>query len=269
MREDAIDEAPGAAVSGWRARWLGLAASGGRALADCIVPPVCVACREPMTEHDVLCPSCWHDIDFIRPPLCDRLGLPLPFDPGGPAVSAAAEANPPDYGRARAVARYDRTMKRLIGDFKFHDRQDHVNLFARWLEVAGAELLAEAGLLVPVPLYRWRLIARRFNQSALLARALSRRTGLPFDPFALARVRKTRPQVGLDASARRLNVRGAFTVPAAHIPLVAGRHIVLIDDVVTTGATVESCARALKSVGAASVDVLALGLVTDPIRPAP
>lgn len=240
-----------------------------RALADLLVPPVCVACRRPLVAHDVLCASCWADIDFIRPPLCERLGLPLPFDPGGPAISAAAEANPPEYDRARAVARFDRTMQRLVHDFKFHDRQDHVNLLGRWLVGAGHELLASADLLVPVPLNRWRLLSRRYNQSALLARAISHQTGLPFDPLALVRVRRTAPQVGLAARERRHNVRNAFAVPADRTFAVAGRRIILIDDVITTGATVEACARALRSAGAVGVDVLALALVTNPIRPSP
>jgi ComF family protein len=259
--------APEPATPPWRDRLRTLARRSALALADTIVPPVCVACRQPLHGHDALCPACWADIDFIRPPLCDRLGIPLPFDPGGPAVSAAAEAAPPEYDRARAVARYDRTMARLIRDFKFHDRQDHVHLFCRWMANAGAELLGGAELLVPVPLHRWRLIGRRFNQSALLARALSRQTGLPFDPLALHRVRRTRPQVGLGQSERRGNVRGAFAVLERHRGAIAGRRVVLIDDVVTTGATVEAAARALRSAGAANVDVLALALVTDPVRP--
>lgn len=233
-----------------------------RAVADTIVPPVCLDCRAPLADHDSLCPECWRKIDFIGPPLCDRLGIPLPFDAGEGAISAAAAANPPDYDRARAVAVYDGAMKELIHGFKFHDRQDATHLLGRWMLNAGRELVADADLIVPVPLSRTRLLARRFNQSALLARELSRLTGLPFDPFVLRRIRRTPPQVGLTHEQRRLNVRGAFAVAPRRAGLVDGAKILLVEDVVTTGATVEACARVLRRAGAARVDVLALGLVT-------
>ena len=233
-----------------------------RALADLVVPPVCLDCRAPLADHDSLCPACWRQIDFIRPPLCDRLGIPLPFDAGDGAISAAAAANPPAYDRARAVAVYDGAMKQLVHGFKYHDRQDATHLLGRWMLNAGTELLADADLLVPVPLSRTRLLWRRFNQSALLARELSRLTGLPFDPFVLRRTRRTRPQVGLTLDQRRLNVRGAFAISPRRAALVDGARVVLVEDVVTTGATVEACARVLRRAGAARVDVLALGLVT-------
>lgn len=238
-------------------------ARAGRALADIAIPPVCVACHEPLSAHDTLCPSCWSRIDFIRPPLCDRLGLPMPFDTGGTMISAAAAAEPPVYDRARAVARYDGVMRDLVRDLKFHDQHHGRRLLGRWLREAGGELVADAEVIVPVPLSRLRLVWRRFNQSAELAAELGRLTGLPSRPLALVRTRGTRPQPGLSRLERRQNVRGAFAVPKARTAEVAGRAVLLVDDVVTTGATVDACARALKSAGARRVDVLALALVTD------
>ena len=119
------------------------------AVGDLIVPPVCLACHRPLSSHDCICPDCWSDIDFIRAPLCDRLGIPLPFDVGGPMISAAAAADPPDYDRARAVARFDGVMRQLVHDLKFRDRHDARRLFGRWLTEAGAELLADADVVVP------------------------------------------------------------------------------------------------------------------------
>ncbi len=233
------------------------------ALGDLLMPPLCLACHEPLGAHDALCSACWRGIDFIRPPLCDRLGLPMPFDAGGVMVSAAAAADPPAYHRARAVARYDGVMRDLIQDLKFRDRHAGRRLFGRWLLEAGGDLVAEAHVVVPVPLNRWRLLRRRFNQAAILAREVSRLAALAYEPTALVRARATESQVGLTRAQRRRNVRGAFAIPRPKSSSIAGRNILLVDDVITTGATVGACAEALRRAGAARVDVLALALVTD------
>lgn len=231
-------------------------------LADIVVPPTCLYCREPLAVHDALCAQCWRSIKFIRPPLCDRLGIPLPFDIGGPAVSAQAAANPPDYDRARAVAHFDGVLRHLIHQLKYNDNHIARRLFGRWLAEAGGELLREADLIVPVPLDRWRLLKRRFNQSAILSRELNRLMGIAWDPLTLQRTRRTASQVGLTHDQRRRNVQGAFSVASRRAAAVKDRAIVLVDDVITTGATAGACARALKRAGARRVDVLALGLVT-------
>ncbi len=234
------------------------------AAADLLLPPVCIACRTRINSHGLLCGDCFGKIEFIAPPLCARLGVPLPYDPGEPALSAAAIAAPPVYDRARAVARYSETMRDLVQSFKYGDRQEGLRLFGRWLARAGAELLDDADLIVPVPLYRSRLWWRRFNQSAMLAQGLSRATGLPVDCFVLTRVRRTPSQVGLSPEQRKRNVAGAFRVEPSRISAVKGQRIVIVDDVITTGATVEACARVLKRAKAARVDVLALARVVEP-----
>lgn len=230
---------------------------------DVLMPPVCLGCEARLDAHHALCPACWRTIDFIRPPLCDRLGIPMPYDTGGPMLSAAAVAQPPDYDRARAVARYDGLMRELIHDFKFRDTHDARMLFGRWMSEAGKTLIAECDVIVPVPLARWRLLTRRFNQSQILAREVAKHSGKPIAPFSLQRVRTTKSQVGLSRTERRRNVAGAFAVPPGQLASVAGKAVLLIDDVVTTGATASSAARALKNVGAARVDVLALALAGD------
>jgi ComF family protein len=154
-------------------------------------------------------------------------------------------------------------MRELIQSFKYRDRHEGLPLFGLWLKKAGAELLADADLIVPVPLYRSRLWWRRFNQSAMLAQSLGRLADVPVDCFVLARVRRASSQVGLSAEQRRRNVAGAFKVPPACAGRVKGKSIVL-DDVITTGATTEACARALKRAGAAKIDVLALARAVEP-----
>lgn len=237
-----------------------------RALAACldtIVPPCCLVCRARVGAHHLLCPTCWKDVHFIRPPLCDVLGIPLPFDTGERTVSAGAVAHPPAYDRARAVAHFSGAMRTLVHQLKYADRHDARTLFGRWLAEAACELRHGADVIVPVPLSRLRLLLRHFNQAAVLASELSRLTGVPMDPMLLRRTRWTRSQVGMTRDQRRRNIAGAFSVSRRRRARLQGRNVLLVDDVVTTGATVDACARVLKRAGAARVEVLALALVTN------
>jgi ComF family protein len=239
------------------------------ACADVIVPPCCLVCRARVGAHHLLCAACWPEVSFIRPPLCDVLGIPLPFDTGERTVSAAAVAHPPSYDRARAVAHYSGAMRTLVHQLKFADRHDARTLLGRWLAEAGRELLPGTDVIVPVPLSWLRLVRRQFNQAAVLAGELSRQTGVATDPLLLERTRSTRSQVGMTREQRRRNVAGAFGVPKRRRGELRGRNVLLLDDVITTGATVDACARALKRAGAARVDVLALALVTNEALVAP
>lgn len=232
-------------------------------LADVILPPSCVACQSRLAGHDTLCPSCWRQIDFIRPPLCDRLGIPLPYDTGGTMISAAAVAHPPSFARARAVALYNGLMRDLIHDLKYRDAHHARRLFGRWLMEAGHELIGDCDVIVAVPLARRRMLVRRFNQSQILANEVGRLSRKPSAPLAMARTRATRSQVGLSRSERERNVSGAFAVRAGQAARVAGMRVLLIDDVITTGATACAAARVLLRAGAARVDVLALAIAGD------
>jgi ComF family protein len=232
-------------------------------LSDAVMPPVCLICRKRIVGHDALCPHCWRDIAFIRPPLCDRMGIPLSFDTGQGSISAAAAADPPSFDRARAVAAHSGSMRTLVHALKFQDRQDTRRLLGKWLIEAGRELIADCDIVVPVPLARRRLLARRFNQAAILAREVARLTGLAYEPLLLERTRATESQVGLTRDQRRRNVSGAFAVPERRRADIEGKSILLIDDVLTTGSTVGACARVLRRSGASRVNVLTLAMVTD------
>lgn len=244
-----------------------LAASSLRYSADLILPPVCVSCGTPVTRHNLLCPKCWSSLNLITPPLCNRLGIPLPgYEGEGPHISVQAIANPPVFSRARAAAHYSGIMRRLIVRYKFEDKHEPLPLFIKLMRTAGQELLEDADLLVPVPLHRLRLLQRRFNQSAVLAKGLSRATlsraaGVPVALTALRRTRRTAAQVGLSQEARQENVARAFGVSRSSRKSVLGKKIVLIDDVITTGSTANACASALLDAGARRVDVLAIALV--------
>ena len=233
---------------------------------DAILPPQCAACGEPTGTGGGVCPSCWARIDFIERPLCPRLGLPLPFDAGEGALSAEAIARPPPYDRARAVARFDGVARQLVHALKYRDRLECALLMGEWMARAGRELLEQADILVPVPLYRTRLWWRRCNQSALLARGIALRSGLKVANQALVRRRRTRKQIGLSAAQRRRNVAGAFAVTRAGALAIKERSVILIDDVLTTGATAEACTRVLRRAGAAHIDVLVFARVVDPVR---
>ncbi|MGQ0455783.1 MAG: ComF family protein [Hyphomicrobium sp.] len=245
------------------AGWNALCALGRTAL-DVVLPPLCLGCEARILDHDALCPACWRRIDFIRAPLCDHLGLPLPYGTGEPMLSAAAVANPQAYDRARAVARFDGLMRDLVHDLKFRDTHDGRRLFGRWLSEAGRDLIADADVIAPIPLARMRLLSRRFNQAQILVAEVGRRSGKPVAPMLLTRSRATKRQIGLSRDARRRNVAGAFEISSDAAPRVAGAAILVIDDVITTGATANAAAIALKRVGARRVDVLALALVSDP-----
>lgn len=229
--------------------------------ANVLLPPRCISCSAPLWGETQVCGSCWGDLQFIDAPLCSVSGIPFPFDPGSGALSAEVLARRPAYGRARAPLQYDEVSGRLASRLKYGDRLEAVPLFAKWMVNAGAELLSQTDLIVPVPLHRARLLQRRFNQSAELARAVAKLSGVPCAPDLLIRTRATRAQVGLSASARRKNVSGAFALTPGKGDKVEGKRLILIDDVLTTGATVEACAKRLGAEGALTVDVLTLARV--------
>lgn len=226
-----------------------------------LFPPVCAGCRRIVSSPATLCPKCWQSLRFIEKPWCEVMGTPFSYDMGRGALSADAIANPPVFDKARAAVAHDGIARRMVHGLKYADRTDLAPWMAEWMLRAGRELIEDADVVVPVPLHRRRFFTRRFNQSAELARAIARRSALPFDPDIVERVKVTRQQVGLGARQREDNVRGAFRVPEGARIAVAGRRMLVVDDVYTTGATVSAVARALKRAGAARVHVLTFSRV--------
>jgi ComF family protein len=236
----------------------------GTALVDALFPPQCLSCGAETGTPAALCTACWEATEFIDAAACRRCALPLEASFTGETECAACLARPPAFSRARAVLRYD-TGRDLVLRFKHADRTDYAPAFTAWLARAGRDLLAEADLVVPVPLHRWRLLRRRYNQAAVLANALARHAGLETFPTGLVRTRPTASQGAMvSARARRRNVLGAFVVLPRARRLLAGKRVILVDDVMTTGATLEACTRALVRAGATAVDVLVLARVVRP-----
>ncbi len=233
-----------------------------RAGLDMLFPPLCASCRAPVADVGHLCAACWGNIAFIDGPCCFHCGLPFELDPGGETLCAGCHADPPDFDRAVSLMLYDTASRKLVLALKWADRLDLSPAFARWLERGGRAVLAESDIIIPVPLHPRRLWRRRYNQSALIAQALAGLVGRHYAPMLLRRIRATPSQGSMaTANARRLNMRGAFQVAASGRSRLAGRNILLIDDVLTTGATLNACARSLKKAGAARVYALTLARV--------
>ena len=226
---------------------------------DIVFPPTCLACRASVEAQGALCGGCWAAMRFIERPFCERLGTPFELETGAGAVSPEAVERPPAFGRARAVVLFeDGPARRLVHRLKYSDRMELAKPMGAWMARAGQEVLDGADVLAPVPLHVTRLWRRQYNQAALLAREVGRRCGLPVDLDLIARARRTKAQVGLSRTERAANLAGAFRVRPGS---AEGRRIVLIDDVLTSGATANAAARALLAAGAASVDVLVFARV--------
>jgi len=228
---------------------------------DLVLPPACPGCRSALADSDALCSRCWAEMRFIEPPVCPIYGTPFAYEMGEGIVSAAALADPPPFRRARAAAIYGDVARRLVHQLKYQDRPDLAQVLAMSMRRAGRDLLPDAAIIVPIPLHYWRLWQRRFNQAAVLGLRLSETAGASFDPLVLKRVKPTARQVGLTAAQREENVRGAFRVPREMRAKIAGRSVLLVDDVYTSGATAKAATRALLRGGAASVDVLTFARV--------
>ena len=230
-------------------------------LVDFILPPRCLGCGGEIARLGDVCATCWRGLSFIDGAMCRCCGLPFELAEVAGMLCGPCMAERPVFDRARSALVYDDGSKALVLPFKHADRLDGAPAFARWMARAGQELVDEADVIAAVPLHRWRLLSRRYNQAAVLALGLARISNRPVIPDALIRIKRTPSQGGLNARARRENVRHAFVVHPAHIEAIRGKRVLLIDDVYTTGATLESASARLLESGAKAVDVLALARV--------
>lgn len=249
-------------------RWRRLAATFGAGLLDALAPPSCILCAEPVADQGGLCGTCFRGITAIATPFCAVCGVPFAHagvaGQGGRCVACLAA--PRAFDRARAALVYDDGAKPLLLGFKHADRTQFAAPLAAMMARAGRDLLAQAELVTPVPLHWRRFVSRRYNQSALLSRHLARQARLPHIPDLLVRTRPTPPLGDKGAQERAALLAEAFRVRARFAHRVAGRRVLLVDDVLTSGATVGECARVLKAAGATAVDVLAAARVPAPRR---
>jgi ComF family protein len=246
-------------------RWRTLLRASSRALLDAAYPPQCVACREITAEPATLCARCWREMPFIARPFCERLGTPFATDIGGPLLSPAAIADPPVFGRARAVAHHDGAARELVHKLKYGDRQELALAMGGMMTAAAADLIPDATVIVPVPLHWTRLWQRRFNQAAALAKLIGARSGLPVEPTLLRRRKRTKRQVGLTRAQRQENLQGAFVVTPEAKLVLKGQRVLLVDDVMTTSSTANAASRVLLRAGAASVDIVTFARVVTPL----
>ncbi len=236
--------------------------SWGQRLLDQLLPPRCLSCGTGVQNTGRICSDCWKDLEFLQGPACDCCGHPFDFQVDG-ALCGACSAKQPFFDRARAAVRYDDGSRRMIISFKHNDRTDYADFFSQLLLQAGQSLDMSAAIVTPVPLHKKRLGNRRYNQAVLMARIFADKKACDYIPDLLSREKHTPPQKG-NYSNRKRNVAGAFRFKPRYQEKITGRTIILIDDVYTTGATAQACARILKRAGASRVEILTIARVCQP-----
>lgn len=233
---------------------------------DFLLPPLCFGCNAHVENQGGLCADCWQGLRFITDPMCEACGFPFPHQMPKGVKCVNCVHHTPNYKKARAALGYDPGSRPLILAFKHGDKNQGLKTMGKWLKRAGETFITKADVIMPVPLHPARLRQRKFNQAALLAHALHRETGVPLDLLSLKRVKNTRTQGGLSRHRRAMNVSAAFRVPNDKKENVCSKSIIIIDDVQTTGATVDNCTRAVKKAGATAVYVLTLARVVEPLK---
>lgn len=235
----------------------------GNKILNIFLPPLCYGCQKPLFEAQKLCGECWVKLQFIRSPSCVTCGLAFDVDMGEFAECLSCLEGKHSFDLMRSVLKYDEFSKKLIMRFKHNDRTELLPLFMDWFAFYVKDFQS-IDIVIPVPLHWKRLFKRKYNQSALLAQKLAKNMNVFFDPFSLKRIHATQPQHG-NKQERALNMKDVFAVSDQAIPKLKGKTILLIDDVVTTGATIKGCAEILKEKGAQKVFVLSLARVNLPL----
>ncbi len=223
-----------------------------------VFPPGCLKCGDPLESPGNLCNICWPQLTFISEPCCELCGFPFEYSAASSLICGSCLRKAPSFARARAVLKYDEACRNMVLAFKHADQTRNAPAFAGWMYRAAPDMVAECDIICAAPLHPFRLLRRRYNQSALLALELARLSCRPALPDLLYRKRPTPSQGGLNATARRRNVDGVFAVTPKWLSRIENTRILLLDDVLTTGATVEASSKALLNAGAAKIDVLTL-----------
>lgn len=236
----------------------------GRWVLDTLAPPRCLACRAQVQGDAGLCAGCWSELALIEHPSCPATGMPLTGAWAEPLASLSATTKRRSWHTLRAATFYHGVGRALVHGLKFHDDHAVARLMAHLMTRRVRDLVVAGMLVAPVPLHWRRLWWRRFNQSAILARLLARALGLEHVPDLLLRTRHTTPQTRLSGRQRRSNLKGAFAVNPRHAGRLQGQAVLLVDDVLTTGATAEACTRALLQGGAGDVHVAVFALAGAP-----
>jgi len=227
-----------------------------RPLLDYALPPRCASCGAIVSQPGTFCTDCWASITFLGEPMCACCGDDLPAAMGVGALCGACLATPPPYARVRAVLRYGDVGRAVAHRLKYGRRLSLARVMAMHMARLIPEDMSAHALLVPVPLHRWRIWSRGFNQAALIARHLGKRTDIPIEVDLLRRTRHTPPLHSLNMRERARTVSGAFALAPDAGERLKGRTVILIDDIWTTGATATACARLLRKAGAERVEIL-------------
>lgn len=226
-----------------------------------ILPPRCALSGTVVSAQGELSPDAWSELEFITDPQCKICGVPFDFQIDTEMECASCLKKRPLYERARAALIYNDHSRNIILRFKHADQMHILHSFMPWVMRVGEELISEADLIIPVPLHRFRLLKRRYNQAAVMSQYLSRMTGKEWSYNLLCRKRMTKSQGFMKPEERQKNVREAFIIPLAQQDKLDGKNILLIDDVYTTGATVNECVKTLLKYGAKEVNVLTIAKV--------
>lgn len=235
-----------------------------KSVVNFLIPPHCVSCHTPLESDQGLCGPCWSRIAFISQPYCDCCGMPLPYsaEVAQGILCGSCSLERPHYDKTRSAVAYDKASKDLILRFKHGDQTALAPFFNRWLIQAAQTLpLDTIDGVLPIPLHWTRLLKRGYNQAALLASRFAKDTDLTYFPNLLKRHRATASQGHLSNQERRDNVARSFLIAPKDCALIKGKNLLLIDDVFTSGATVEACTQTLKAAGAARVYVLTIARV--------
>ena len=228
---------------------------------DIILPPRCFSCKKLVTKHHTLCAECFEKINFISEPFCEKCGLPFPYDIEGETICGECIRKTPIFEKALSIVHYDDGSKKLILSFKHGDVTDVVPAFTNWIIQHAKEFIDTTDIIVPVPIHRIRLLKRRYNQSALISNALGIKIKKHSVPDLMIRTKNTPPQGHKGIISRKKNIRGAFSINPKYLKHVEGKKVLLIDDVYTTGATINECTKTLLKAKAKSVKVLTIARV--------